>query len=182
MIRFNTQQKIDPPPSADHDVYFMNQALTQAGIALADHEFPVGCVLVYDEKVIADGSRKGTTTGFTNEIDHAEIIALKRLAHLKMSVDHSKITLYSTMEPCLMCFAAAIISGIGRIVYAYEDVMGGGTGCDRSILPPIYKDHHIRIVSGVLREESLRLFKDFFGNPGNGYLRDTLLAEYTLKL
>jgi tRNA(adenine34) deaminase len=41
-------------------------------------------------------------------------------------IDRSTVTMYCTMEPCLMCFSAILLSGIGRIVYAYEDVMGGG--------------------------------------------------------
>ncbi|MBC2744576.1 MAG: nucleoside deaminase [Desulfosarcina sp.] len=97
------------------------------------------------------------------------------------AIDRSTLTLYCTMEPCLMCFSAILLSGIGRIVYAYEDVMGGGTGCDRSGLPTLYRDTQLTVISGVLRENSLALFQRFFADSGNPYWADSLLSRYTLK-
>ena len=80
-----------------------------------------------------------------------------------------------------MCFGASMIAGIGRIVFAYEDVMGGGTECDRRPLPLLYKDSNIEVISGVLRAESLALFKTFFSNPANTYWKGSLLERYTLS-
>lgn len=79
-----------------------------------------------------------------------------------------------------MCFSAILLCGIGRIVYAYEDVMGGGTGCDRSGLPPLYRNAQLTVISGVLRTNSLLLFKQFFADPVNRYWADSLLSRYTL--
>jgi tRNA(adenine34) deaminase len=67
-----------------------------------------------------------------------------------------------------------------RIVYAYEDVMGGATGCDRSGLPPLYRDARLTITAGVLRDRSLALFSRFFADSGNPYWADSLLCRYTL--
>ena len=78
-----------------------------------------------------------------------------------------------------MCYSALILAGIGKIVFAFEDVMGGGTGCDLSQLPPLYRDSPIIVVPGILRTESLKMFKNYFVNPANDYLKQTLLAEYT---
>jgi len=159
---------------------FMRQALAQAELALASGEFPVGCVLVYQDEILTTGTRQGTTDEGHNEIDHAEIVALRRLADIGDPVDRSRITAFSTMEPCLMCYAALIIAGIGQLVYAYEDVMGGGTGCELTRLNPIYRNSRLKVVPNILRAESLTMFKNFFANPANGYLRHSLLAEYTL--
>ena len=161
--------------------YIMVKALDQAKKALAAGEFPVGCVMVHQDKILATGSRKGTTGDFPNEIDHAEMIALKRLIDLKVNTDKNRIVLFTTLEPCLMCIGALILSGISEIVYAYEDVMGGGTKCDLTELPPLYKNHRISIVPNILRKESLKLFKTFFQNPENSYWRGSLLARYTLS-
>ena len=166
-------------PKMDYE-HFMRQALAQAELALASGEFPVGCVLVYQDEILTTGARQGTTDEGHNEIDHAEITALRRLIEIGDQVDRQQITAFSTMEPCLMCYAALIIAGIGQIVYAYEDVMGGGTGCELDRLNPIYKNSRIKVVPNILRAESLRIFKSFFGNPANGYLKGSLLAEYTL--
>ena len=57
----------------------------------------------------------------------------------------SHLTIFCTMEPCLMCLGAIMLSGIRKIVYAYEDVMGGGTGCDLSGLKPLYSNNHMSV-------------------------------------
>jgi tRNA(adenine34) deaminase len=162
--------------------YFMNEAIALAEIALKEGEFPVGCVIVFENKVIASGSRKGTLAGTVNETDHAEIIALRNLsdAGVNNDIDRSGMTLFSTMEPCLMCFSAILLSGIGTVVYAYEDVMGGGTKIDLKSLPPLYRNKQLSVIPGILREKSLRIFHSFFSNPSNSYWKGSLLAEYTL--
>ena len=161
--------------------HFMVKALDQAKKALAAGEFPVGCVMVHQDKILATGSRKGTAGDFPNEIDHAEMLALKHLIDLKVNMDKNRIVLFTTLEPCLMCLGALMLSGISEIVYAYEDVMGGGTRCDLTKLPSLYKNHRISIVPNILRKESLQLFKAFFENPENSYWRGSLLARYTLS-
>lgn len=160
--------------------YFMKMALAQAENAFAQGEFPVGCVIEYQGEVLVTGARTGTTPGRTNEIDHAEILALKRLAAADRELDKTGLTLFCTLEPCLMCFAAIMLSGISRVVYGYEDVMGGGTHCDVDRLTPLYKNHPMTILPGVMREECLALFQAFFSNPANAYLRGSLLARHTL--
>ena len=162
------------------DQFFMQQALNEAKKALSAGEFPVGCVLVHEHEVLVRAARTGTSLNFANETDHAEMIALRRLFSLEKEVDLKKTVLYCTMEPCLMCFGAILLSGINKIVYAYEDVMGGGTRCELKRLPPLYKDKQPMIKSGVLRRESLSLFKAYFLNPAATYWKGSLLATYTL--
>ena len=160
---------------------FMKKALELAESALEQGEFPVGCVMVYRDRILVNASRRGTVADNRNEIDHAEMVALRQLIDLTAPVDHSEITVFCTMEPCLMCYAALILAGIGKIVYAYEDVMGGGSMCELSRLKPLYKNSPIKVVGNVMRKESLQLFKAFFSSPDNHYWKDSLLAEYTLE-
>jgi len=162
------------------DPFFMRQALDEARQAFSAGEFPVGCVLVHEHQILVRAARTGTSKNMTNEIDHAEMIALRRLHALGKKVAPEKTVLYCTMEPCLMCFGAILLSGIGKIVYAYEDVMGGASRCDPSHLPPLYQNRPISIVPHVLRDESLALFKAYFSNPENTYWKQSLLADYTL--
>ncbi len=161
--------------------YFMKKALDQAGKALDAGEFPVGCVLVHQNRILATGARKGSMGDFPNEIDHAEMIALKCVAGMDINTDKKEMVLFTTMEPCLMCLGALILNGIGEVVYAYEDVMGGGTGCNLAGLTPLYRNQKISIVPYILRQQSLELFKAFFQNPENSYWKGSLLAEYTLR-
>jgi tRNA(adenine34) deaminase len=116
-----------------------------------------------------------------NEIDHAEIIALKELSGIVTLSERKDVVLYSTMEPCLMCFAAIMLSGIRHVVYAYEDAMGGGTACNRKALPPLYSSAEMTLVKGIMRQESLDLFKRFFLLPHNRYWKGSYLEQYTLE-
>lgn len=159
--------------------FHMQQALQEADQALSEGEFPVGCVLVADGKIVARGRRRNSNTPTLAELDHAEIVALRSLATSKKEW-HPPLVAYATMEPCLMCFATLLLNGVNTVVYAFEDPMGGGTGLKLNELPPLYKQLAPTIIGGVCRNESLCLFHKFFTNPANNYWQDSLLANYTL--
>lgn len=158
----------------------MDMALRQAREALAAGEFPVGCVMEYHGEIVASG-RRSNSFGRTNEIDHAEMLALRALLERDRKVDIGRVTVYSTMEPCLMCYATMLVNGIRRFVFSYEDAMGGGTNLPLTLLSPLYRGMSVTIVGGVLRRESLALFKEFFSSPNCEYLQSSLLATYTLS-
>ncbi len=162
---------------------FMRIALEQAREALAQDEFPVGAILVHDDRILATGKRENSQEQkeVVNEIDHAEIVALRSFLARESDIPMEEITVYSTMEPCLMCYSTMILNGIRNIVFAYEDVMGGGTNLPLAQLNPLYEVMVVDIVDHVLRAESLDLFKKFFANPENNYWKDSLLASYTLS-
>ncbi len=162
------------------DEYFMEQALAHAKNAYAAGEFPVGCVIADKNSVVASGARTGSLSQSPNELDHAEINALRQLYEQSGASDRSELSIYCTMEPCLMCFAAIVLSGIQRIVYAYEDIMGGGTQCPLNKLPSLYRRSSMTVVPHVMRGESLALFKAYFLKPDNLYWKDSLLSQYTL--
>ena len=159
----------------------MQQALNLARQALAQGEFPVGCVLVSQGAGVATGKRCGTRNPVPSELDHAEIMALRQWENTGKPDHGGPLTLYSTLEPCMMCYGALLISGIQTIVYAYEDAMGGGCACKLDHLPPLYRNRHVRLVSGICRAESLALFKSFFDDPNRNYWRGSKLARYTLS-
>lgn len=162
---------------------FMEEALTEAADALRRGEFPVGCIMVHERQVVARGRRQQSSVRpgqRVSEVDHAEILALKDLLDGNPHVPPAEVTVYATMEPCLMCYAALLISGVRTIVYAYEDVMGGGTALRLDQLTPLYRAMEVSITPHILRERSLALFKQFFRASPNPYLGDTILAEYTL--
>jgi tRNA(adenine34) deaminase len=162
-----------------HDKY-MYEALLQAKDALTAGEFPVGCVMVYKDEIISRGKRINSRAPNENELDHAEIVALRKLFEQYPETDRSKITVYSTMEPCLMCYVTMLLNGIRKIVYGYEDIMGGGTELDLQTLNPLYREMSVEIIPHVLRTQSLELFKNYFSGPTNTYWQDSPLARYTL--
>ena len=156
----------------------MELALSEARLALAAGEFPVGCVLVLDDQVIGRGHRRNSEGAGSNEIDHAEMVTLRTLLAEQPAVDCRRITVYSTMEPCLMCYTTLLLSGVRRFVWAYEDVMGGGTSLPLQQLAPLYRDMEVELLPDVLRRESLSLFAHFFANYS--YWQGSMIAEYTL--
>jgi len=159
---------------------YMREALVEAREALVAGEFPVGCVMAHDDRIVSRGRRINSKPPAENELDHAEIMALRKLFGQHPEIDRSEVIVYSTMEPCLMCYVTLLLNGIRRIVYAYEDVMGGGTSLDLSVLTPLYREMSVSITPNVLRRESLELFKAFFSRQDNTYWQDSPLAEYTL--
>ncbi len=163
----------------NHETY-MQHALDIAQKALDKDEFPVGCIIVADGEIVAQGERVNTRKAVPSELDHAEILALRQLEQLEEAPDHRHMTLYATLEPCLMCFGAILISGIGTLVYAYEDAMGGGTACEHARLPSLYSDSDLTVIPGICRRESLALFKAFYQRPHINYWKESLLARYTL--
>lgn len=168
------------------DEYFMDLALEQARGALAAGEFPVGAVIVAQGRVVADGKRRNSRSGegeiAANELDHAEVVAMRKLLSSGPQIDRAQLTAYSTMEPCLMCYAALLLNGVRRFVYAYEDVMGGGTTLALEELAPLYRQMapEVEIIPHIRRRESLELFQQFFADPENPYWRGSMLAAYTL--
>ncbi len=166
----------------NHEAY-MGLALDQAADAAARGEFPVGCVIVHDGQVVAKGARFGTSPdrSMVSEVDHAEIQALRDLEICEPAVVPQDCTLFCTMEPCLMCFGAIILAGLGTIVYAFEDPMGGGTCCDLRSLTPLYRDSRLEVISGVCRQKSLDLFYKFFNKEENRYWENSFLEAYVRK-
>ena len=162
----------------DNHKHFMHLALVEAKKSLDEGEFPVGCVFVSDNMILGQGRRKNSSGENANEIDHAEIVTLHRLLHSAPQTDCSRITVYSTMEPCLMCYSTMLLSGIRKFIWAYEDVMGGGTNLPLDQLNDLYAGMQIDITPHVLRNESLILFQEFFRRYS--YWQNSYLADYTL--
>ena len=176
---------------------WMSEALNLAASALAKGDFPVGCVLVSGDIIVGTGARSHTMPGDVNELDHAEVCALRDWIERGRPLGHgddTDITAYCNLEPCLMCLGALILNGIKRIVYAYEDVMGGATGLDFSrpmtgaagpvggfFNDNLYAKSRIEILGGIKRKESLVLLKRFFSDSAQSYWKDSLLYKYTLE-
>ena len=163
--------------SNEHE-QLMDLALIEARAALAAGEFPVGCVMASGGEVVARGRRHNSGEGCRNEIDHAEILTLRQLLAEQPGLDLATVTVYSTLEPCLMCYSTMLLSGIRHFVWAYEDVMGGGANLPLYMLNTLYAQMKVVLVDRIRREESLRLFQQFF--QSGSYWQDSLLARYTM--
>lgn len=165
---------------SNHETY-MKEALQEAKEALLAGEFPVGCVMVHKDKIVSRGRRINSRPPHGNELDHAEIMALRDLFVNHPEINRADITVYSTMEPCLMCYVTLLLNNIRTIVYGYEDIMGGGTSLALQKLPSLYSEMKVTVTPHILRRESLELFRSFFADQANSYWQDSPLASYTLS-
>lgn len=169
------------------DEKWMRYALDLARESLNEGEFPVGCVLVANGEVLGKGRRVNSFGPFQNELDHAE---MRALADMSGSLGPTfGLVAYSTLEPCLMCLGGLVLNGVRRIVYAYEDVMGGACGLPFASVRSragvaegvnFYGSLGVEILGGLLREESRKLLAAFFSDPDRQYWRDSPLAHHAL--
>ncbi len=135
------------------DKYFMNFALKEAEKALDGDEVPVGAVIISGGGEVIS-SAFNTVESNISCIMHAEINAIlaaqKKLRNWRLD----ECSLYVTLEPCIMCCGAILLSRIGKVVYGASDPKGGVSS---SIL-----GGKIEIISGIMDEESSLLLKSFF--------------------
>ena len=139
---------------------YMELALREAQLAFEKNEVPVGAVVVFETKIIGRGHNM--IESLHDATAHAEIIALSAaFAHFN-DWRLENCLLFSTLEPCLMCAAAAVHSRIKTIVYGAADPKFGGCGSILNIPGEKKLNHNIEIVSGVREEEIAQLMKLFF--------------------
>ena len=90
------------------DYRYMKQAITQAKKAYKLNEVPIGCVIVYEGKVIGRGYNRRNTD--KTSLGHAEITAIKKASRYMNDWRLENCTLYVTLEPCQMCAGAIAVS------------------------------------------------------------------------
>ena len=137
-----------------NDEYYMKLAYKYAKLAYEKDEVPVGAVIVKNNIVLAKSYNLVET--LTDVTAHAEMISITSATNKINSKYLVDCTLYVTLEPCVMCFEALIMSRISKIVYSVSDPKKGG------ISTQLKKKHKILLSSGVLQKESLDLIQRFF--------------------
>ena len=139
----------------------MGHALNEARAALAAHEIPVGCVIVFQDKIIA--SARNSRYSSLSKIAHAELNAI-RSADAFLYEHQGACEIFVTLEPCMMCFGAIVCSRFRRVVFGARDYLAGA-----AMLPNL-RGHYSRFnpaaIGGVLADESLQLLKDYEAQNG----------------
>lgn len=139
--------------------YYMRIALKEAEIAFKKDEIPVGAVIVSNGVIVSRGHNQ--TEALDDVTAHAEMIAITSAAASIGSKYLRNCTMYVTLEPCVMCAGALFWSQIGQLVYATSDPKRGFTSVG-SLLHP-----RTKVISGVLKNETEALLKEFFSNMRN---------------
>lgn len=142
------------------DEKYMREAIKQAKKAYALGEVPIGCVIVYQDRIIGRGYNRRNTD--KNTLAHAEITAINKASRVMKDWRLEECTLYVTLEPCQMC-AGAIVQA--RITETVIGAMNPKAGCGGSILNILEMqefNHQVIVRRGIMEEECQDILKVFF--------------------
>lgn len=132
----------------------MKKAFEEAKYAFFKNEVPVGCVIVNNNDII---SRSSNMVELLNDSTaHAELIAITSAQNSLNSKNLDNCILYTTLEPCLMCYGAIYWSKINTVVYGASDKKRGFSRHSIDL------DRKINIINGFMEKESKELLERFF--------------------
>lgn len=139
---------------------FMKEAVRQAKKALAIGEVPIGCVIVYNDKIIGRGYNRRITD--KNTLSHAELNAIRKASKAMGDWRLDDCEMYITLEPCQMCSGAIVQSRIKKV---YIGTMNPKAGCAGSILNLLQIpefNHQVEIETNILHDECSTMLTSFF--------------------
>ncbi|GAB4430378.1 MAG: tRNA adenosine(34) deaminase TadA [Anaerolineales bacterium] len=125
----------------DHD--YLYRAITLAQAAGETGNLPVGAVIVLDDEIIAEGQNR-LWIPVVNPSQHAEIDAIQKVPPALWKRAR-EMTLYTTLEPCLMCLSTILLHHIGRVLYGANDPRGGAL-CAIGHMPPSFEQFYKELI------------------------------------
>lgn len=146
--------------SDETDRLFMHHALQLAEKAYQRGEVPVGCVLVKEGAVIAEGWNQPISQHDPSA--HAEVMAIRAAGQQLENYRLPDTTLYVTLEPCTMCAGLMIHARIKRLVFGANEPKTGACGSVFDVLGDEHHNHQLEVAGGVIQEECVAIIKRFF--------------------
>ncbi len=144
----------------NQDEKYMREAIRQAKKAYALGEVPIGCVIVYEGKIIGRGYNRRTID--KNALAHAEIAAIKKACKKMGDWRLEECTMYVTLEPCQMCSGAIVQSRMKKVVIGCMNPKAGCAGSILNLLQIEEFNHQVELTVGVLEEDCSHMMKQFF--------------------
>lgn len=142
------------------DESYMRMALELAKQAELADEVPVGAVLVLADQVIGRG--RNAPIERCDPTAHAEILALREAAGFTGNYRLEHATLYTTLEPCIMCAGALVAARVERLVFGARDLRFGGVRSKFQLADAELLNHRLIVEEGVLGAECAQLMQRFF--------------------
>ncbi len=139
---------------------YMREAIKQAKKALALDEVPIGCVIVYQEKIIARGYNRRLTD--KNTLSHAELNAIRKASKKLGDWRLDDCEMYITLEPCQMCAGAIVQSRVKKVYAACMNPKAGCAGSIMNLLQVEKFNHQVEFEEGLLGEECSKMLSDYF--------------------
>ena len=138
----------------------MLQALELAREAERAGEVPVGAVVVLDGAVIGRG--RNSPIALLDPTAHAEMLALREAALAVHNYRLEGATLYTTLEPCVMCAGALVAARLARLVFGARDLRFGGVRSKFRLADSALLNHRVEVIEGVGGAECAELMRRFF--------------------
>jgi tRNA(adenine34) deaminase len=145
----------------ESDDYYLGLALEAAREGLAAGEVPVGAVLV-DEAGLVLARAFNQPIGRHDPTAHAEILVLRQGARARGNYRLPGVTLYVTMEPCIMCLGAVVHARVRRLVFGAPDPKGGACVSLYRLPEDPRLNHRLEVTGGVREAECRALVQEFF--------------------
>ena len=142
------------------DLEMMRVCLKLAGQAGSRGEVPVGALVVHEGQILAEGHN--LSEQLHDPTAHAERIVLTAAGQAQRSWRLDGCTLYSTLEPCMMCAGAIVQSRVARLVYGASDPKAGACRSLYRLADDPRMNHQVSIESGVLQELCAEILTSFF--------------------
>ena len=142
------------------DEKYMKEAIKQAKKAYKIDEVPIGCVIVYEGKIIARGYNRRNTDKTT--LAHAEISAIKKAARVLGDWRLEGCTIYVTLEPCQMCAGDIVQARADRVVIGCMNPKAGCAGSVINLLQMKQFNHQTELAKGICEEECSTILSEFF--------------------
>lgn len=142
------------------DERYMKEAIRQAEKAYGLDEVPIGCVIVYEGKVIARGYNRRNTD--KNTLSHAELNAIRKASKKLGDWRLEGCTMYITLEPCQMCAGAIVQARITNVVIGSMNQKAGCAGSVLNLLEMDAFNHQVNVTRGVLKEACSEMLSQFF--------------------
>jgi tRNA(adenine34) deaminase len=144
----------------EHVYRFMFAALNEAEKAFERDETPIGAVVVHKNKIIGRGFNQ--TEMLKDSTAHAEMLAITAASNHLQSKFLDECDLYVTVEPCVMCSGAILLSRIKNIYFGVFEPKFGACGSLFNIIESNKYNHKPSVYSGIYTEESKTLLEKFF--------------------
>jgi len=138
----------------------MALALGLAQAAAEAGEVPVGALIAREDLVLGEGFNHPISA--RDPTAHAEVIALRAAARTVGNYRLPGATLYTTLEPCVMCAGAIMHARIARVVYGAQDAKTGACGSTVDLFAEDRLNHHATVEGGVRADEAVELLRRFF--------------------
>jgi len=138
----------------------MNYAYREAETAYEEQEIPVGCVIVFQNTIIAKAHNQIET--LKDPTAHAEIIAITSAAEYLQSKQLVGCSMYVTLEPCAMCAGAIVLSKIENLYFGAFDNKSGACGSVLNITNNKQLNHNCNVTGGILDDKCREILRSFF--------------------